>query len=104
ALQRVDVTLGASANLHATFTIAASGIHSVADVLVAAGPVGGNATGDSTPPGLVSANQNLAEDEYGRVVDFTFDEAMDPVFSTALGHFSSAAPDLATNVEQPSEN
>jgi hypothetical protein len=104
SLQRVDVTLGASANLHATFTIAASGIHSVADVLVAAGPVGGNATGDSTPPGLVSANQNLAEDEYGRVVDFTFDEAMDPVFSTALGHFSAAAPDLATNVEQPSEN
>jgi hypothetical protein len=102
--QRVDVTLGTNANLHATFTISASGLHSVADVLVSAAPVGGNATGDATPPGLVSANQNLAEDEYGRVVDFTFDEAMDPVFSTALGHFSAAPPDIATNVEQPAEN
>ena len=102
--QTVDVVLGPNANLHATFTIAAANLHSVADVAVSPAPVGGNATGDATPPSIVSANQNLSEDEYGRVVDFTFDEAMDPVSSIELAHFQGTDPDLATNVEQPSEN
>lgn len=104
ANQTLDVVLGTNANLHATFTLAASSLHSVADVSLSATPVGGNALGDTTAPSLVSANQNLAEDEFGRVVDFTFDEAMDPVFSIALSHFAVALPDVATTVEQPLED
>jgi len=102
--QVLDITLGTMANLHANFSLGATGLHSVADVLVSSTPVAGTATGDSTPPTLVSANQNLAEDEYGRVVDFTFSEAMDPVFSTSLSHFVVTLPDIATTVEQPSED
>ena len=102
--QTVAVTLGTLANLHADFSLTCSGAHSVADVDVDATPVDGAATGDSTAPTLVSANQNLTEDEYGRVVDFTFSEAMDPVFSTQLSHFSVSLPDVATTVEQPSED
>jgi len=104
ATQVLDVTLGTPANLHATFTLAAAGLHSVADVALSATPVAGNATGDTTAPTIVSAVQNLAQDEYGRVVDFTFSEAMDPVFSTATTHFVVTLPDLATTVEQPTED
>ena len=102
--QTLDVVLGTNANLHASFTLAATGLHSVADVLVDATPVDGDASGDTTAPSLVSAHQNLVEDEYGRVVDFTFDEAMDPVFSVALSHFAVPLPDVATTVEQPQED
>jgi hypothetical protein len=104
ATQTLSIALGPFANLHASFAIAATNLHSVADVLLSATPVPGNATGDATPPSLVSAEQNLAEDEYGRVVDFTFDEAMDPVTSLALSHFGATLPDVATTVEQWAEN
>jgi len=102
--QELDIVLGTNANLHAAFTFAATNLHSVADVAVAATPVGGNATGDATPPSLVSAHQNLTEDEFGRVIDFTFDEAMDPDLSTTLSHFAVTLPDVPTTVEQPSED
>jgi hypothetical protein len=102
--QTLELTLGATANLHASFTLAAASVHSVADVALSATPVAGNATGDTTPPTLVSANQDLTQDEYGRVVDFTFSEAMDPVFSIALSHFVVSLPDIATTVEQPAED
>jgi hypothetical protein len=81
--QELDIVLGTNANLHATFTFAVANLHSVADVALSATPVGGNATGDTTAPTLVSAHQNLAEDEYGRVIDFTFSEAMDPSRASA---------------------
>ena len=103
ANQTLDFVLGANANLHATYTLAAANLHSVADVSLSATPVAGNASGDATAPTLVSAHQNLGEDEFGRVVDFTFSEAMDPVFSTALSHFSVGLPDIATTVEQPQD-
>ncbi|MFN0008824.1 MAG: hypothetical protein ACKVXR_13060 [Planctomycetota bacterium] len=104
ATQELDIVLGTDANLHATFTFAVTNLHSVADVQLAATPVAGNATGDATPPNLVSAHQNLTEDEFGRVIDFTFDEAMDPDLSVLLSHFSVTLPDVATTVEQPSED
>lgn len=102
--QSMDVTLGTNANLHSDFSFTADGVLSVADVAVDATAVDGTAAGDSSAPSLVSAEQNLVEDEFGRVVDFTFDEAMDPVFSTQLAHFVASSPDVATSIEQPSED
>jgi hypothetical protein len=100
--QVLTITTGTMANLHASFELTATSLHSVADVSLAATAVAGTATGDSTPPSLVSLVQNLAEDELGRVVDVTFDEAMDPVFATVLANFLGTTPDLSTSVEQPS--
>jgi hypothetical protein len=102
--QTLTMTFGMLANLHASFALAASGVHSVADVAVSSTAVNGTATGDSTPPNLVSAIQNLPQDEYGRVVDFTFDKSMDPVFSTVLSNFQVTLPDIATSVTLPAEN
>jgi hypothetical protein len=99
--QILSVTLGSQANLHANFDLASLGVRTVADVTLAATPVAGAATGDVTPPNLVSSEQVLAQDAYGRTLEFTFDEAMDPVFSVSLASFSMAAPDLAVNVAQP---
>jgi hypothetical protein len=100
--QSLTITLGALANLYASYSLAANGVHSVADVAVSSTAVNGTATGDGTPPALLSADQNLALDEYGRVVDFTFDKAMDPTLSLALAHYVVDLPDLATTVTQPS--
>lgn len=102
--QVLDITLGTDANLHATFTLAAAALQSVADVNLATTAINGAAAGDATAPLLVSAEQNLAEDEFGRVIDFTFDEAMDPLLSLSLARYSLAAPDVATDVEQVSED
>ncbi len=102
--QTVAVTLGTNANLHASFTLTASGVLSVADVATAGGAVVGAATGDSAAPTLVSAEQNLTEDEFGRVIDFTFSEAMSPVFSIQSSHFGVNLPDVAVSVDQPSED
>jgi hypothetical protein len=103
ATQVLTITTGTMANLHATFDLAATALHSVADVQLATAAVAGAASGDTTAPSLVSAEQNLAADEFGRVVDFTFDEAMDPVFAAAVGNFVGTAPDLALSVDQPSD-
>jgi hypothetical protein len=101
ATQVLDITLGQNANLHAAFSIEATGLMSVADIALATGLTVGAATGDTTAPTLISANQNLTEDEFGRIVDFTFDEAMDPVFSTGLARFGVTLPEVATAVSQP---
>jgi hypothetical protein len=98
--QTLTIDLGPSANLHANFELTATGLHGVNDADVAATPVAGTASGDTLAPALLAAEQNLGADEYGRVVDFTFSEAMDPVFSVGLAHFSAALPDTATSVEQ----
>ena len=102
ATQVLSVTTGAGANLHASFDLIALDVHSVAATQLATTPVTGAATGDTTAPSLVSVVQNLAEDEFGRTVDVTFDEAMDPTFSTSLANFIMAAPDVSVLVEQPS--
>lgn len=102
--QVLTITLGTLANLHADFELSASGVHGVNDATVASTAVAGTATGDAVAPTLASVEQNLTEDEFGRVVDFTFSEAMDPVFAAQLAHFSVAEPATATSIEQPSEN
>lgn len=101
--QTLDVTLGSMANLHASFELSAAAIQSVADVAVAATAVAGAATGDLVAPTFVSAVQNLTEDELGYVVDFTFSEAMDPVFATKLSNFDAGFPVFASSVEQVSD-
>ncbi len=101
--QSLVMVLGPLANLHASFELSAVGVTSVADVAVNATAVVGNANGDAIAPSLVSAEQNLAEDEFGRVVDFTFDEAMDPVIGQGLGRYVAPSPNAAVSVEQPSD-
>lgn len=97
----LTLVTGPDANLHAQFSLTALDIHSVADVGMSATAVVGVANGDSTAPALVSAEQNLAQDEFGRVIDFTFDEAMDPLFAASSANFTAASPDLALLVSQP---
>lgn len=92
--------LGASTSLHASFNVAATNLVSVADVAVSASAVNGTALGDSSAPTLTSVEQNLAVDEFGRVVDFTFSEAMDPVTSLFLANFVVGLPVLASDVSQ----
>lgn len=99
--QRATFTLGTLANLHASYTLAASGIHGVSGVSVFSTTVAGTATGDTTAPTLISAAQNLSQDEFGRVVDFAFSEPVDPVFSIQLSHFGVTSPDIAVDVQRP---
>jgi len=80
--------LGAMANLHANFWLSVSGIQSVADVAADSNPVQGSATGDTQSPNLTSVVQRLDLDEFGRVLEFSFDKPMDPNSSPLPGHFS----------------
>jgi hypothetical protein len=98
--QVLDITLGSEAALHSTFTLAAASVVSVADTAVSTTPVGGNAAGDAVAPTLTSVTQNLGEDEFGRVIDLTFSEAMSPTFSESIGNFLVAG-NPATAVDQP---
>jgi hypothetical protein len=100
--QVLSVTLGPDANLHSTFSLAATSLVSVADTGLSSTPVGGTASGDAVAPILISVVQNLSDDEFGRVVDFTFDEAMDPAFSQSIANFSVTGNNTATSVSQPS--
>ena len=100
ATQILTITTDELVNVHASFELAAVGLTTVADVSLDTTPVAGVGTGDTTSPSLLTADQNLVEDPLGAVIDFTFDEAMDPVFATQLSHFQVSAPDLAVDVEQ----
>ncbi|MDZ4774792.1 MAG: hypothetical protein SGI72_16830 [Planctomycetota bacterium] len=102
--QTATVTLGSLANLHAAFSIKPTGVHAVTDITVANTFVVGTASGDAVVPTLLGAEQNLVEDEFGRVVDFQFSEAMDPVFSVSLSSFGVTSPDIAVTVTQPSDD
>ena len=102
ATQVMDITLGASASLHPNFTLAATSLVSVADTALAVTPVAGTASGDASAPTLTSVTQNLTADEYGRAVDFTFDESMDPTFSESIANFAIGGGNVATTVTQPS--
>lgn len=98
--QSLEITTDATANVHSSFELVATGLVSVADVAMPADPVSGTATGDSTAPTLVSATQNLSQDEFGRVIDFVFSESMDPNFATQNGNFALTFPLTATSVVQ----
>ena len=100
--QVLSITTGTGANLHAAFDLSATDVHTVADVQLATAPIVGAATGDVVAPTVVSVLQNLSQDPGGRIIDVTFSEAMDPVFSALLGNFVMANPDIATRVTQPS--
>ena len=108
--QVLDITLGASANLHASFSLAASSMTSVSDTAVDDSQVAGMASGDAAAPTLVSIEQNLAQDAFGRVVDLTFDEPMDPVFAAVPGSFSlvdhadAIGSTLIMSVDQPTDS
>ena len=102
--QTLDITLGPDANLYPAFTLAVSSLTSVADVAVSGTAVVGAATGDAVVPALISADQNIDDmsggDEYGRIVEFTFDKAMDPASSTGLARFGVPLPAIATSAQQ----
>lgn len=102
--QTAVITLGSLASLHATFELTPGGIRAVTDIVVANTAVAGTASGDSNAPTLLGATQNLTEDEFGRVIDFQFSEAMDPVTSETLSHFGVTTPDIAVSVERPSDD
>ncbi len=104
ATQSLDITLGSMTNLWTSFDLACSGAYSVSDVALDGSYQSGTASGDSSAPTLVSANQNLLQDSYGATVDFEFSEAMDPVFSTLLSNFRVPTPDFAMDVSQVADN
>ena len=100
ATQVMDITLGPGANLHSNFTLASTSLVSVADTSLSTTPIAGTAAGDAVAPTLTSVTQNLTADEYGRVIDFTFSEAMDPAFSQVISNFT-ATGNTPTTVSQP---
>ncbi len=103
--QVLSITTGPLANLHASFTLAANNtLHSVADISLATTAIAGSATGDAVLPTLTSVQQNLTQDEYGRIVDITFSEAMDPLFCAPLSNFAGSGSDVATTFAQPVAN
>lgn len=93
-----------NANLHEQIELSAHGVRSVADVSVDPTPVVAATSGDTTAPSLVGAEQNLAEDEFGRVIDFTFDESMDPLTCPELGNFTTGDGDLAVAADFVAED
>ena len=96
----MTITLGESAALHEAFTLTPSAIHTVADIDAAWDSMSGSSAGDSTAPTLVSVEQNLTENAYGQVIDFSFDEEMDPFFCAPALYYQVAG-NVATSVSQP---
>ncbi|MCP3919834.1 MAG: Ig-like domain-containing protein [bacterium] len=105
--QIMSMTFGPGANLHSTFTLAATSLGSVADVQLDTSAQAGTAAGDAAAPTLVSVEQILIADEYGLVVDFVFNEPMDPDASPSIANFSvndgpgAVGVTLVTEVTQP---
>lgn len=97
--QVLTITTDATVNVHASFDLAPLGVSTVADVALATTPVTGSGCCDVAAPSLVSADQNLTADALGRVVDFTFDEAIDPA-SLDFADFTHATA-MVTGVSQP---
>jgi hypothetical protein len=102
--QVLTMQLGTGANVWADFSLSASGVLSVAEVAVDSTDVDGTGSGDASAPGLVSAEQNLSEDLAGRVIDFSFDEAMSPAMFTLLGRYGGSGPDVAIDAVALSES
>lgn len=76
----VSITFSETAALYESFTLTPSVIKTVADVAATYDIMGGTSAGDSIAPTLVSVEQNLSEGENGTVLDFIFDEEMNPFF------------------------
>ena len=97
----VSFDLGPQANLHQEFQLSAANLVSVADVASATTSIDGAAAGDSATPSLVSATQNLDSGSggsaFGFVVDFAFDEDMDPLFAAQVGNFECSSGAIATS-------
>jgi hypothetical protein len=104
ATQTASVALGAAANLHAAFELAALDLHSVADVALDTERVAGAASGDATAPAFLAATQNLAEDAFGRAIDFTFDEDVDPLFALDAGLYVVGFPILPVTLSIPTSD
>ncbi|MFT5286117.1 MAG: hypothetical protein ACI8TQ_002285 [Planctomycetota bacterium] len=104
--QIMSVDLPVTANLHASFTLAALDLSSVAGIDLASTAVAGAATGDLTVPTLVggTASQNLTESEFGTVIDFTFSESVDPVFAAQTSNFTPPFPIFTSSVSLPADN
>jgi len=100
--QVLTITTDATVNVHATFALTPVNVTTVSDVALAANPVAGTGCCDVAAPNLVTSDQNLAADALGRVVDFTFDEAVDPA-SLDLADFTHATA-IATNLTTPMPN
>ncbi|MCH2106889.1 MAG: Ig-like domain-containing protein, partial [Planctomycetes bacterium] len=96
----LTITFGSEASLHSEFTLTPASIRTVADVDAVYDAMNGTSSGDSAAPSLVSVEQNLTENEYGQVIDFTFDEEMHPFFS-APGIYYQVAGNIAMSVSQP---
>jgi len=90
--QELTITLGPSAHLHATFNLIAEAVPTVTGRMLPTGVVQGVAVGDTTIPTLVSTTQNLdpgaGGDEFGRVIEFQFDEPMSPLFAVQSSNFT----------------
>jgi hypothetical protein len=100
--QRLTIETATDANLHGSFTLRVNGLTSVADTPVSSSALAGTASGDSTSPTVNSLVQNLSADAFGRVIDLTFSEAIDPLFSGGLVNYSLGFPEFATEVTQTS--
>jgi hypothetical protein len=90
--QVLTITFGPSAHLHATFTLIPTSVEAITGRMLATDTIQGVAVGDTTEPTLTSTVQNLdplaSGDEFGRVIEFTFDEPMSPLFATTSSNFT----------------
>lgn len=91
--QVATITLGALANLHATFTLAAD-VSTVADNQISQSALPGAATGDTTAPTLdggSAVSQDITAitgDELGHLLVVDFSEPISPVFGATAANFS----------------
>ncbi|MEZ6014202.1 MAG: Ig-like domain-containing protein [Planctomycetota bacterium] len=92
--QVLTVTLGPSAQLFSAFQLQANALTAVNGRALASSPIAGVASGDSAAPALEGGSpvvQNLDPsadgDEFGRVVEFNFDEPISPTFSVTASNF-----------------
>jgi hypothetical protein len=107
--QVLTITLGPSAHLHATFELIPTSVAAITGRMLATDTIQGVAVGDSTAPSLTSTVQNLAPltggDEFGRVIEFTFDEPMSPLFALTstnfevIDHVAAQGQTLVTRTE-----
>jgi len=107
--QVLTITLGPSAHLHATFELIPTSVEAITGRMLATDTIQGVAVGDTVEPTLTSTVQNLdplaGGDEFGRVIEFTFDEPMSPLFATTstnftvIDHVAAQGQTLVTDAE-----
>ena len=107
--QVLTITFGPSAHLHATFEVIPTSVAAITGRVLSTDTIQGVAVGDATAPSLTSTVQNLdplsGGDEFGRVIQFTFDEPMSPLFAITttnfevLDHVAAQGQTLVTDAE-----